>query len=137
MSRASWRTSVGAPGASATLHPDFGSGVWPAGSDSPIGIPYIEVGPNESPVPIEYDAYAIRVRGSRQFRDDDPPGLGSSAPALMPDLTSRGDRGDSYPGPKGLTTITKMIPAQRRLSTTLTSRRVEVSPTSARSRLDG
>ncbi len=30
-------------GSSANLHPDFGSGVWPPDSDSPIGIPYIEV----------------------------------------------------------------------------------------------
>ena len=26
-----------------TLHPDFGSGVWPPGSTSPIGIPFVEV----------------------------------------------------------------------------------------------
>lgn len=30
-------------GASKTFHPDFGSGEWPPGSGSPIGIPYIEV----------------------------------------------------------------------------------------------
>lgn len=44
-------------GASSTLHPDFGSGVWPPGSDSPIGIPYLEVGPDEPFVDIVYDAY--------------------------------------------------------------------------------
>ncbi len=44
-------------GASSTLHPDFGSGVWPPNSDSPIGIPYLEVGPNEPLVNIVYDAY--------------------------------------------------------------------------------
>lgn len=30
-------------GATTGLHPDFGSGVWPPGSNSPIGIPYIDV----------------------------------------------------------------------------------------------
>jgi hypothetical protein len=44
-------------GSSATLHPDFGSGFWPPGSDSPIGIPYLEVGANEPLVTIVYDAY--------------------------------------------------------------------------------
>lgn len=44
-------------GASSTLHPDFGSGVWPPNSDSPIGIPYLEVGPSQPLVDIVYDAY--------------------------------------------------------------------------------
>ena len=44
-------------GASTTLHPDFGSGVWPPGSDSPIGIPYVEVDAGTPDVPIVYDAY--------------------------------------------------------------------------------
>jgi hypothetical protein len=44
-------------GSSTTLHPDFGSGVWPPGSDSPIGIPYLEVGRDEPLVPVNYDAY--------------------------------------------------------------------------------
>lgn len=48
---------VASIGSSATLHPDFGSGVWPPGSDSPIGIPYLEVGPGEPLVDIHYDAY--------------------------------------------------------------------------------
>ena len=30
-------------GATRTLHPDFGSGQWPPGSGSPIGIPYTTV----------------------------------------------------------------------------------------------
>jgi hypothetical protein len=30
-------------GASRSLHPDFGSGEWPPGSGSPIGIPYVDV----------------------------------------------------------------------------------------------
>jgi hypothetical protein len=44
-------------GSSRTLHPDFGSGEWPPGSGSPIGIPYIEVPEGTPPVPIVYDAY--------------------------------------------------------------------------------
>ena len=44
-------------GAGATLHPDFGSGVWPPGSDSPIGIPYIEVDASQADVAINYTAY--------------------------------------------------------------------------------
>ncbi|MFZ0013204.1 MAG: hypothetical protein WAL25_03720 [Acidimicrobiia bacterium] len=48
---------VASIGATATLHPDFGSGVWPPSSMSPIGIPYLEVGPNEPLVSITYDAY--------------------------------------------------------------------------------
>lgn len=48
---------VASIGSSATMHPDFGSGVWPPGSNSPIGIPFIEVGPDEPLVTIRYDAY--------------------------------------------------------------------------------
>ena len=44
-------------GAGATLHPDFGSGVWPPGSNSPIGIPFVEVPAGTPVVPIIYDAY--------------------------------------------------------------------------------
>ena len=44
-------------GASATLHADFGSGVWPPGSDSPIGIPYVEVDPDQPLVAVNYTAY--------------------------------------------------------------------------------
>jgi len=36
------------------LHPDFGSGVWPPGSDSPIGIPFVEVPGTQTPVPISF-----------------------------------------------------------------------------------
>ena len=36
------------------LHPDFGSGVWPPGSDSPIGIPFV-VAPGDQPmVPVDF-----------------------------------------------------------------------------------
>jgi hypothetical protein len=44
-------------GASATLHADFGSGLWPPGSNSPIGIPFVEVGPGQPLVGINYTAY--------------------------------------------------------------------------------
>ena len=44
-------------GANATLHADFGSGVWPPGSDSPIGIPVIEIDSTQEEVPIHYTAY--------------------------------------------------------------------------------
>lgn len=36
-------TYVETIGADRTMHPDFGSGVWPPDSDAPIGIPYIVV----------------------------------------------------------------------------------------------
>jgi hypothetical protein len=44
-------------GASDTLHADFGSGVWPPGSNSPIGIPFIEVEPTQPDIAINYTAY--------------------------------------------------------------------------------
>jgi hypothetical protein len=44
-------------GSSANLHPDFGSGVWPPGSDSPIGIPYVEIPAGTPAVTITYTAY--------------------------------------------------------------------------------
>ena len=48
---------VASIGLTTTLHPDFGSGVWPPGSDSPIGIPYVEVGPDQTLTPVNYVAY--------------------------------------------------------------------------------
>jgi hypothetical protein len=44
-------------GASTTLHADFGSGVWPPGSTSPIGIPFVEVDADQPDVAINYTAY--------------------------------------------------------------------------------
>ena len=38
-----------------TLHPDFGSGVWPPGSDSPIGIPYVTVPGTQPTVQVSFD----------------------------------------------------------------------------------
>lgn len=48
---------VASIGADRVIHPDFGSGVWPPGSNSPIGIPFIEVGASTGTVPIDYVAY--------------------------------------------------------------------------------
>jgi hypothetical protein len=48
---------VASIGSSTTLHPDFGSGVWPPASNSPIGIPYVEVDGTQPLVPITWNAY--------------------------------------------------------------------------------
>ncbi|MFQ5558410.1 MAG: hypothetical protein ACE5GB_13015 [Acidimicrobiales bacterium] len=44
-------------GGSKTLHPDFGSGEWPPGSGSPIGIPFVEVGAGQPDVTVHWTAY--------------------------------------------------------------------------------
>lgn len=44
-------------GANAGLHADFGSGVWPPGSDSPIGIPFIVVSGTQTPVTVNFVDY--------------------------------------------------------------------------------
>ncbi|MGI8516859.1 MAG: hypothetical protein ACR2ME_00720 [Acidimicrobiia bacterium] len=44
-------------GFAATLHPDFGSGVWPPDTDSPIGIPFVEVDASQPLVAINYTVY--------------------------------------------------------------------------------
>ena len=41
-------------GADRGLHADFGSGVWPPGSTSPIGIPYVDVPSSQPGVPITF-----------------------------------------------------------------------------------
>jgi len=41
-------------GASQGLHADFGSGVWPPGSNSPIGIPFIDVPGSQPFVPVDF-----------------------------------------------------------------------------------
>ncbi|MBE2199711.1 MAG: hypothetical protein IAE79_13940 [Anaerolinea sp.] len=41
-------------GANDTLHPDFGAGVWPPGSNSPIGIPYVIVPGSQPPVNVTF-----------------------------------------------------------------------------------
>ncbi len=48
---------VAAIGNSATFHADFGSGVWPPGSNSPIGIPYVEVPAGTPALTIHYTSY--------------------------------------------------------------------------------
>ena len=48
---------VSSIGTSTTMHPDFGSGVWPPGSTSPIGIPVTEVGAGQPAVEIIYTDY--------------------------------------------------------------------------------
>ena len=48
---------VASIGLNDNLHPDFGSGVYPPGSDSPIGIPFIEVDSSQPLVPINYTDY--------------------------------------------------------------------------------
>lgn len=45
---------IDAIGADAGLHADFGSGVWPPGSDSPIGIPYVTVPGTQPPVDVTF-----------------------------------------------------------------------------------
>ncbi|MCB2187941.1 MAG: hypothetical protein KQJ78_16095 [Deltaproteobacteria bacterium] len=42
-------------GASTGMHPDFGSGEWPPGSGSPIGIPFVEVAGSQPKVAITFD----------------------------------------------------------------------------------
>jgi hypothetical protein len=42
-------------GRKSTLHPDFGSGDWPPGSGSPIGIPYIIVPGTQPKVQVSFD----------------------------------------------------------------------------------
>jgi hypothetical protein len=48
---------IASVGTATTLHPDFGSGVWPPGSDGPIGIPFVEVDGDQPKVTIVYTAY--------------------------------------------------------------------------------
>jgi PKD repeat protein len=42
-------------GAGAYVHADFGSGEWPPGSGSPIGIPYVDVPGTQPRVPVTFD----------------------------------------------------------------------------------
>lgn len=44
-------------GPAAVVHPDFGSGEWPLGSGSPIGIPFVEIESGTPKVEIEFTAY--------------------------------------------------------------------------------
>jgi hypothetical protein len=60
-------------GANTGLHADFGSGVWPPGSNSPIGIPYIDVPGSQPDVPITFIWYPDES-------DDGPYPVPSDAP---------------------------------------------------------
>ena len=44
-------------GATANVHADLGSGVWPPGSTSPIGIPYVTVGATQPDAPIHFTSW--------------------------------------------------------------------------------
>lgn len=48
-------TYIATIGANAHLHPDFGSGDWPPGSGSPIGIPYVDVPGTQPKVTVTFD----------------------------------------------------------------------------------
>ena len=52
---ASSETWIQTIGSSTGMHPDFGSGVWPPGSSSPIGIPWIDVPGDQSGAVVEFD----------------------------------------------------------------------------------
>jgi len=71
-------------GAARAAHADFGSGVWPPGSTSPIGIPYLIVPEGQAKVQIIYTAY-----GSES--DPGPFPVPGSAP-VEGDPDSDGDR---------------------------------------------
>lgn len=45
---------VAAIGAGSHVHADFGSGVWPPGSTSPIGIPFVRVDGSQPPVEVRF-----------------------------------------------------------------------------------
>ncbi len=47
-------TYVATIGANANVHPDFGSGEWPPGSGSPIGIPLVVVPASQPAVPVSF-----------------------------------------------------------------------------------
>lgn len=71
-------------GASRGLHPDFGSGVWPPGSDSPIGIPYVVVDSSQPTVNVTFT-----------YHDESDPGpypIPPDAPREGGPTTEVGDR---------------------------------------------
>ena len=59
-------------GASSHVHADFGSGVWPPGSNSPIGIPYVVVGASQPGVDVSF-TYSGESDPSPYPIPDDPP----------------------------------------------------------------
>jgi len=59
-------------GPNSGLHPDFGSGDWPPGSDSPIGIPYITVPGTQPKVEVSFDYSDESDRGPYPIPADAP-----------------------------------------------------------------
>ncbi len=77
---------INAIGVTANVHADFGSGVWPLGSNSPIGIPYIVVPADQPLVNINWTAYGDQS-------DPGPYPVPTAAPIEGgPDLSNDGDR---------------------------------------------
>ena len=71
-------------GANTGLHPDFGADVWPPGSDSPIGIPYVVVDSSQPKVSVTFD-----------YDDESDPGpypIPPDAPREGGPTTDEGDR---------------------------------------------
>ncbi|MGH8873018.1 MAG: hypothetical protein ACRDWS_13720 [Acidimicrobiia bacterium] len=48
---------VASIGATSNVHADFGSGVWPPGSTSPIGIPFVTVGSGQPDVAVQFTSW--------------------------------------------------------------------------------
>lgn len=71
-------------GAARGLHPDFGSGVWPPGSDSPIGIPYVTVPGSQPLVDVTF--------GYDDESDPGPYPIPPDAPREGGPTTTSGDR---------------------------------------------
>lgn len=69
---------INAIGAERTLHADFGSGVWPPGSDSPIGIPFVAAPGSQPEVPVTF------VRWPEESDDGRPTNPGGSRLARSP-----------------------------------------------------
>ena len=71
-------------GANSGLHADFGSGVWPPGSDSPIGIPFVVVDSSQPEVAVSFN-----------YDDESDPGpypIPPDAPREGGPTTDTGDR---------------------------------------------
>lgn len=55
-----------------SVHADFGSGVWPPGSNSPIGIPYVIVSGNQATSPVSFDYDTESDVGPYPIPDNSP-----------------------------------------------------------------
>jgi hypothetical protein len=73
---------IAAIGASTTLHPDFGSGLW---AGSPIGIPYVEVPGSQPKVPVTFDYADESDPGPYPIPPDAPVEGGSDRHVLVID----------------------------------------------------